>query len=135
MPNLIDHGLKWLCRTGLPGAHRLVNRLRPAGRIAEQDAAFESRFAGLRYKGSLTEHIDREIFYFGAYAPGELTFLADAARRIAPDGELDFFDIGANVGQHSLWMSRRARRVFAFEPSPRAVAQMTSNLARNGIGN
>jgi FkbM family methyltransferase len=135
MPNLIDHGLRLLGRSGFPGTHRLVNGLRPAGLIAPRDVSFVTDFAGLRYGGSLSEYIDREIFYFGAYAPGELSFLDYAARRIAKDGDLNFFDVGANVGQHSLWMSSRARGVFAFEPSAAAVAQMTANLARNNITN
>jgi FkbM family methyltransferase len=133
MPNLVDHLLRALGRAGAPGAHRLVNALRPAGRMAGE--RFLTRFDGLAYEGSLGEYIDREIFYFGAYAPAELDLLAQAATALAPDGGLNFYDIGANVGQHSLWMSRRAARVFAFEPSARAVAQFRENLTRNAIEN
>jgi len=135
MPNLVDHALRWMGHSRAPGAHRLVNRLRPAGRVSTRDAAFHARFDGLDYAGSLSEHIDREIFYFGAYAPGELSFLDYAAKALERPGGINFYDIGANVGQHSLWMSKRAARVIAFEPSAAAVRQLQGNLARNAIDN
>lgn len=135
MPSLLDYGLQALGRARFPGAHRMTYALRAPHRIGARNAPFRTRFAGLSYEGSLDEHIDWEIFFFGCYAQAELDFLEQAARRIAPDGRLNFFDVGANVGQHSLWMSQRAAQVFAFEPSASAVAQMRGNLERNAIGN
>jgi FkbM family methyltransferase len=135
MPSPVDHLLRLVCHLRPPGAHRLLNALRPLGETAPDQADFHCRFDGLSYAGSLNEHIDREIFFFGAYAADELRFLDRAARAIAPAGGLNFFDIGANVGQHSLWMARRAARVFAFEPSARAVAQLSANIAANQIEN
>jgi FkbM family methyltransferase len=135
MPSLLDYGLRALARLGLPGIRRAIHALRPLGRIENRSAPFETRFAGYVYKGSLFEHIDSDIFYFGQYAPVELSFLTEAAKRRPNPAGLSYFDIGANVGQHSLWMSRLAKRVFAFEPSAKALAQLRGNLERNAIDN
>jgi FkbM family methyltransferase len=119
----------------MPGSHRAIFHLRNASRVSAHDAAFRTSFAGLIYEGSLKEHIDREIFYFGAYSPEELDFLEIAAQRLSGDGPLAYFDVGANVGQHSLWMSQRVAHVFAFEPSQRAIKQFQANIAANAIEN
>lgn len=135
MPSILDHGLRTLAPLGLPGYRRVINALRPARRVASRHAAFQVKFSGLTYHGSLVEHIDREIFFFGRYAPAELDFLDQAARRLADVQAVNYFDIGANVGQHTLWMSGRVARAFAFEPSAAAMRQMRVNLAANNITN
>lgn len=45
-------------------------------------------------------------------------------------GKGAFLDIGANIGYYSVYMCRRAERVYAFEPDPRALAIVESNAAR-----
>lgn len=132
---MLDHGLRALAHLGVPGRHRVISSLRKASRVNAHEAAFRTRFAGLIYEGSLKEHIDREIFYFGSYTPEELDFLALAAQRLSGNAPLAYFDVGANVGQHALWMSQRVAQVFAFEPSQRAVAQLQTNIDINGIKN
>jgi len=59
-----------------------------------------------------------------------------ATRRLMEEmsGEL-FVDIGANVGQYSVPLSRRFRRVIAVEPNPVAVRLLHENLSQNGITN
>src|SRR5205085_6168122 len=133
--SLLDHALRAYCHSGGPGAGRLLNMVRPYGAVPPEKGGFESRLGGLRYRGNLAEHIDRAIFYFGSYSPAELDFLTFAAGKARREGALNFFDIGANVGQHSLWLAGRADRVIAFEPSTRAARQFRANLELNGIGN
>ena len=100
------------------------------------DTKFEIDFDGGRYRGNLGDFIDRHIYFTGAYAPAELGFLDQAALALRnTQADVTFIDIGANCGQHSLFMCRRADRVIAFEPSAEAADRLEANLALNGISN
>ena len=97
---------------------------------------FSVTFHGLKYNGRMDQAIDRHIFYFGAYAPAELDFLSVAARVLRKErGTVTFVDVGANVGQHSLFMSQHADRIVAFEPNAVAADQFERNLRLNGVRN
>lgn len=64
------------------------------------------------------------------YEPEEL----DIIRRVFPIGGR-FLDIGANVGNHSLYVAKflHARRIILVEPNPQAIALLESNILLNGI--
>ncbi|WP_047093441.1 FkbM family methyltransferase [Aurantiacibacter marinus] len=47
-------------------------------------------------------------------------------------GKGAFLDIGANIGYFALYMAPRATRTFAFEPDPRSIARLESNLTGQG---
>ncbi len=57
-------------------------------------------------------------------------------QRLLP-GARTFLDVGASTGLFSLLaaLDDPARRVWAFEPSPRTAQALRHNLARNGAGN
>ena len=113
----------------------MVWRLNPVSKIRDS-AEFEVGFDGLRYRGTLGDTIDWNLFFFGSYSPEELDFLATAARLLGEgQREITYYDVGANVGQHALFMSKRATRVIAFEPSAWACARFATNLSLNGIDN
>ena len=44
-------------------------------------------------------------------------------------------DVGANIGNHSIWFSRRFARVLAFEPNPVCVKLLEANVLFNGLSN
>jgi len=44
-------------------------------------------------------------------------------------GKGAFLDVGANIGYFALYMAPRAAQTFAFEPDPRSIARLESNLA------
>lgn len=44
-------------------------------------------------------------------------------------------DIGANIGNHSLWFSQRFAQVAAFEPNPICVKLFEANVLMNGVSN
>ena len=134
MPKLTDKLCRIIGHTRLLGVNRLLWK---AGKLSRQvDTEFEIDFDGRRYRGNLDDFIDRHIYFTGAYAPAELGFLDQAARALRnTQAEVTFIDIGANCGQHSLFMSRRADRVIAFEPSAEAADRLAANLALNGISN
>lgn len=94
---------------------------------------FECDFAGRRYRGDLSSYIDWIVYFYGAYEPGLLAFLGDVAQASGP-GAI-FVDVGANVGQHSLYLAPRVARVHAFEPWPAASAVLRRNVALNALTN
>jgi FkbM family methyltransferase len=93
---------------------------------------FTVDFFGLRYSGNLANYIDWVVFFFGAYEREVLAFMADAARRLACDV---FIDVGANVGQHTLFMARHARRVIAFEPFGTVRREIFQKVQDNALRN
>jgi FkbM family methyltransferase len=97
---------------------------------------FETNFHGLRYRGRLDDLIDWNVFFFGSYCPEELDFLTVAARVMGgPEGAAIYVDVGANVGHHALYMSRRTSQVVAFEPSAAARQRLQANARLNELTN
>jgi FkbM family methyltransferase len=119
--------------SGLPGSHRLIRKLSPR---YDNPHSFTVSALGINYTGELSDLIDWTIFYFGYYAFAELSFLSRCAERLARQGhDVNFFDIGANVGQHSLFMSKRVSEVHAFEPSRHIGDRFSNNILTNGLDN
>lgn len=74
---------------------------------------FDVDFFGSHYRGNLNRFIDWCVYFYGAYDKSALFLLRDIATE---RGGTVFLDVGANVGQHSLFMSRYCEQVHAFEP-------------------
>jgi FkbM family methyltransferase len=73
------------------------------------------------------------VYVAGSFEPNEFAFVD----RVLRPGMV-FVDIGANEGLFTLFAARRvgrSGRVIAIEPSARERAILTSNVARNGLGN
>ena len=73
------------------------------------------------------------IFFYGYHEPG----LTRQIKRFFRPGFVAF-DVGANVGSHTLTMSDRAGedgKIFAFEPNPKAHQRLMENIALNRIRN
>lgn len=84
---------------------------------------------GVTWDLDLDEGIDLCIYLLGAYEP--LTLRA-YSRRIR-QGDV-VFDVGANIGAHTLHFARLvgpSGRVYAFEPTDYAVAKLRANLRLN----
>ena len=97
---------------------------------------FETNFFGSRYTGFLDNFIDWNVFFYGAYAIHELLLLRDIAREMRRTcTSIHFCDVGANVGQHTLFMSRCVDAVSAFEPFPDVRFRLDHQLADNHISN
>jgi FkbM family methyltransferase len=93
---------------------------------------FEVDFFGFRYRGDLSCFLDWHVYFFGAYERPTLFFLRDLLRQ---RGGGVFVDIGANVGQHTLFMSRWARVVHAFEPWHVVRGSIEEKIERNKLTN
>lgn len=83
---------------------------------------------GVKYSIDFTEAIDFNIF-LGGWEPKTLKFLHNNLR----SGDI-VIEVGANVGAHTLVMSRivgRTGRVYAFEPTDFAMLKLKRNVELN----
>jgi FkbM family methyltransferase len=102
----------------------------------QQSFAFETDFFGRTYSGNMTNFIDWTVFYYGAFNIQELRLLAELAGAFRAQGKpVNFFDVGANIGHHALYMSSYADRVFAFEPFSVVRNEMERKLAYAAVDN
>jgi FkbM family methyltransferase len=101
------------------------------------DAPFAMDFYGLRYHGNLNNGIEFAMYFYGAFEKPLLYFLRDCLLNLGrvEAGGTVFCDVGANIGQHSLFMSQFASRVHAFEPYAAVSARLESHLELNHIDN
>jgi hypothetical protein len=76
---------------------------------------------------------DWTVFYYGAFSVNELQLLAALAAGLRARGKpVNFYDVGANVGHHSLFMSRHAEHIFAFEPFAKVRSEMERKFNHAG---
>jgi FkbM family methyltransferase len=98
-------------------------------RAAGQGNQVVVRRGGFRWSLDLNEGIDFSIYLLGGFEKST----ARTLRQLVKPGDVTF-DIGANVGAHTLGLADsvgRSGRVFAFEPSEFAYAKLKTNLALN----
>src|SRR5262249_23395695 len=97
----------------------------------QESLAFETDFFGRTYSGNMNNFIDWTVFYYGAFNIQELRLLAELADALRAQGKpVNFFDVGANIGHHTLFMSSHADRVYSFEPFSVVRNEMERKLAR-----
>jgi FkbM family methyltransferase len=102
------------------------------------DAPFAADFFGLTYQGNLNNSVEFTLFYMGAFEKPLLFFLRDTMlnlRQSANGAAQSFFDIGANIGQHSLFMSLHADQVHSFEPYWVVSQKLERHVELNEISN
>lgn len=108
----------------------LAYRAIAAGRaILGKDHCAVVRRGGINWSLDLREGIDFSIFLLGAFERSTAVTL----QSLASPGSV-VFDIGANIGAHTLGLARSvgpAGRVFAFEPADFAFAKLKHNLDLN----
>lgn len=98
----------------------------------------KSHWKTIHYKGFTYEiFLDKEFGIIsniiekdGIYEPEILDFISE---RINQEGV--FLDIGANIGQHSIVISRFCKKVFSFEPISILQNKILQNIAKNNIQN
>jgi FkbM family methyltransferase len=102
------------------------------------DAPFSKDFYGLQYQGNLNNSIEFHLYYLGAFEKPLLFFLRDTLlqlKKASPQSTLQFFDVGANIGQHSLFMSQHADQVHSFEPYQAVRQKLEHHIELNKIKN
>ncbi|MFH1807975.1 MAG: FkbM family methyltransferase [Pseudomonadota bacterium] len=95
---------------------------------------FTVDFFGLTYSGSTSELIDRTVLKRGAFEKHVLFFMADLLQAF-DHAEPVYVDVGANTGQHVLFMAPRVAQVHAFEPYPPVVEKLRAQIERNRLTN
>ncbi len=124
----------WVCeRQSLPYRFRksIVKKIDPS-LLSNHD--FKVDFFGMKYEGNAGNYIERMIYFCGAYEKYMLFCLRDYVKSLDNEN-LSFWDIGANVGNHSLFMSQITEEVHAFEPYILVRKQFEKNIALNNIKN
>lgn len=102
-----------------------------AAKLSRQRAAFLHRGKhGLMFELYPDEEIDRHIAVYGIYEYRLLRFLES----LIPDGAV-MLDIGANIGNHALYLARKCSQVHCFEPNPRAFSRLERNISLNLAAN
>lgn len=94
-----------------------------------KDSRATVRRGGLRWDLDLKEGIDFSIYLLGAFERSTVSTL----RKLVKPGDT-VFDVGANIGAHTLGLARSVGvggRVFAFEPANFAFVKLRHNLALN----
>lgn len=116
------------------GRDRFIRLFAHPGR--NLDFPFEVDFFGARYAGNLANFIDWTVYFYGALAHNELFLMRDLATHLRQGGQQAIgYDIGANVGQHTLYMSLNLDRVVAFEPFEAVRSKITEKLEANARTN
>lgn len=88
-----------------------------------------SRF-GFTFELQPNQFVDRYILVDGLY---EDRFLEFIGKKLARDAVV--LDIGANIGNHAVYLAQRCSVVHAFEPNPVALERLRKHVALNGVQN
>lgn len=97
---------------------------------------FETDFFGFRYPGDLSNFIDWTVYFYGASSHDELFIIRDLAAALRKEGRpVVVYDIGANIGHHTLFAAGCADRVVAFEPFEAVRRKLDRKIAVNALGN
>jgi len=124
----------WVCRnTFIPYRFKksFVKRLIPT---FMHDYPFEQDYFGHVYKGNTSNYIDRIVYLCGAYEKYMLYLLRDLVSLFSL-GEGTFLDVGANVGNHALYMSSLMKKIHAFEPYDKVCNELINKIKANKIKN
>ena len=108
--------------------------------LAHSDPApsicFSVDFFGYIYSGDLSNYVDWSVYLYGAYSNNELQLLRDIVHALRADIQhITFYDVGANVGQHTLFLSKYVDDVMSFEPFELVRKQLFAKLDENKIRN
>jgi FkbM family methyltransferase len=93
---------------------------------------FKTDFFGLKYQGNLNTFIDWSVYFYGAYEKGILYLMRDIVK---DKQDAIFIDVGANVGHHSLFISKYCKEVHSFEPYDKVKDILLSKLLINNCNN
>ena len=94
---------------------------------------FKTDFFGMEWSGKTNNYLDYQVLLRGAYEKFMLFFMRDML--LATEEKKIVMDIGANIGNHALFISKFASTVHAFEPYEPARASLEEKIQVNNIKN
>lgn len=83
---------------------------------------------GLRFRLDSREYIDKEIYCNGVY---ERRFLEFVRSGLTADSIA--LDIGANIGNHAIYLAQFINAVHSFEPNPTIIPRLEANVSMNRL--
>lgn len=98
------------------------------------DFSFTQAVFGISYSGNLSNNIDFAIYYYGAFEKPLLYFLRDTMNSLSPAQPV-FVDVGANIGQHSVFMAAHNSKVHSFEPFASMRSRLQLQIDTNSLSN
>lgn len=120
----------FLCNVNVRGGNRFLNYILNVFNIDEMP--FSISFNGMVYNGNLNNYIDRMAFFYGAYEKPLLDYMTTLSAQIK---DCVFVDVGANIGHHTLYMSKSCSKVHSFEPLPSLHPKIIDKIKTNNIEN
>lgn len=131
IPHDLIQAVAWLTRRFHPkGTDWLLRKLHPPGNDRPIRSVVDYD-RGLLMNVDTQSFLEWYIYFYGAFRP-EVSRLLN---RMLRPGHVAF-DIGANIGMHSVIMANRvgpSGKVVVFEPDPHPLARLRRNLALNGF--
>lgn len=122
------------CLSPLAGPERLRARRRlalAANKLFRSEMTFERN--GFKWTGLTTCSITQEIFLNDHYQDADLGYLlGKIATGVTADRPV-IVNVGANLGDLALPLSRSGKRVIAIEPNPATFARLEHNVRQNGL--
>lgn len=100
-------------------------------RIKNKDIIVKSKikYSGSKLRLNIGDFVQYYIFMDGAYEIETLDFVASFIDRKV------FFDVGAHIGNYSLSLHKRAKKIYAFEASATNMNYLKKNIRANKIDN
>ena len=105
-----------------------------ATKARDQEYHFVIENYGYKYRGKTGNLIDDSILVFGAWEKDVLFFLGDYVKAAGLE-HTAFVDVGANTGQHALYMATRIKEVHAVEPFPPVIKSLKENISLSAFSN
>jgi len=100
--------------------------------IDSSGVIFTTRSTGRKFRCQLGDHRSPpiETFNFSDFEPAESRMMEKLF-----EGRKAFYDIGANIGWHSINLSAKSRNAhfYCFEPIPKTYAQLKENISLNAL--
>ena len=117
---------EWLYKAAIKA---MPNQWYPDPQSYILDTKIDGRAVRLLHRTNDT--IGREAWLFGYYDRLVLAFLRDLTKRLktTQTAPLAFYDIGANIGNHTVFLSDLFNHVYCFEPNPMALEVLATNVA------
>ena len=81
----------------------------------------------------LNDTIGKEVYLYGWYDKTVLDFTRNVVKGLKSEQPLIFVDVGANIGNHTLYLGDLFDFVVSFEPNPVAYERLNANIVGSGF--